>query len=331
MKTAWKVALGVGGALALGTAAAMVWTYEKAFRPQNEQERIPENLPEMEQVDQHRDEILANMKAFSKHPYEDVFIESFDGLCLHARFYAGNEDAPVVIAFHGFRSVASRDFSGGMNYYYEHGLNLLLVDHRSHGLSQGRSITFGVKERYDCLAWANYADERFGGKKKILLTGISMGAATVLMASELDLPLRVVGIIADCPYSAPADILLKVGKDLKVPDAPSRFLLQSSARMLAGFDMFESSAKAAVASTKAPILLIHGEDDDFVPASMSEEIAKSAKEGMVEFHTFPGAAHAFSFLSDKERYRSLIQSFFLRVADFDLEASIRKEPEAKKE
>ena len=328
MKLAWKLALGFGGALALGTAAAMVWTYEKAFRPPNDEERIPENLPNLKQIDWYGEEILANMKAFAKHPYEDVYITSFDGLRLHARFYAGNEDAPLVIAFHGFRSAAARDFSGGMEYYYNHGLNLLLIDHRSHGESEGRAITFGVKERYDCLAWANYADERFGGKKKILLSGISMGAATVLMASELDLPERVVGIIADCPYSAPADILLKVGRDLKFPDAPSRFLLRSSARILANFDLLESAAKTAVANTKAPILLIHGEDDDFVPPTMSEEIAKAAKEGMVELYTFPGAAHGLSYLSDKERYGKLIQDFILRVADFDLEASERKRKDA---
>ena len=328
MKTAWKVALGLGGLLAAGTAAAMVWTYEKAFRPPNKQERIPQNLPDLKQVDRYGEEILANMELFGKHPYEDVFMESFDGLRLHARYYAGNEDAPLVIAFHGFRSMAARDFSGGMEYYYKHGVSLLLVDHRSHGESEGKAITFGVKERYDCLAWAIYADERFGGKKKILLTGISMGAATVLMASELDLPLRVVGIIADCPYSAPADILLKIGRDLKFPDAPSLFLLRNSARFLANFDLLESSAKTAVANTKAPILLIHGEADDFVPASMSEEIAKAAKEGMVEFYTFPDAAHGLSFLSDKERYKNLIKAFFLRVADFDLDASKREKEEA---
>ena len=325
MKTALKLALGLGGALALGGAAALVWTYEKAFRPPNADEKIPENLPDLKQVDQYHDEILANMAAFAAHPYEDVFIRSHGGLRLHGRFYAGNSDAPIVIAFHGFRSSSARDFSGGMSYYYEHGLNLLMVDHRSHGESEGNAITFGVKERYDCLDWANYADERFGESNKILLTGISMGAATVLMASDLDLPERVVGIIADCPYSAPADILLKVGRDLHFPDAPSLFLLKSSARLLAHFDLLEASAKAAVANTKAPILLIHGEADDFVPPTMSEAILSSAKEGMAELHTFPGAAHGLSFLSDKERYKRLVKDFVLRVADFDIDASVRKE------
>lgn len=317
MKT-WKLLLGIGGALAVGSAAALVWTYEKAFRPQNERERIPENLPDLKQVDDYREEILSNMETFKKHPFEDITIESFEGLQLHGRFYEGNADAPLVIAFHGFRSSSLRDLSGGMEFYYQSGLNLLLVDQRSHGTSEGRAITFGVKERYDCLAWALAADERFEGKKPIYLSGISMGGATVLMASNLDLPESVKGIIADCPYSSPEGILLKAGHDLHFPELPSRLLLRGSAKLLGGFDLTESSAESSVANTKAPLLILHGEGDDFVPTAMGETIAKAAKEGMAEFYTFPGAAHGFSYLSDKERYRTLVRNFIFRTSGYDI-------------
>ena len=95
-----------------------------------------------------------------------------------------------------------------------------------------------------------------------------MGAATVLMASDLDLPASVKGIIADCPYSSPEGILVKVGKDLHFPELPSRILLRSSARLLGDFALNEASAERAVANTKVPILILHGEEDHFVPATM---------------------------------------------------------------
>ncbi|MBQ7172577.1 MAG: alpha/beta hydrolase [Clostridia bacterium] len=317
MKT-WKLLLGIGGTLALGSAAAMIWTYEKAFRPQNAREKIPENLPDLRQVDDYRDEIFHNMETFQAHACEEVFIQSQDGLRLHGRFYMGEAGAPLVIAFHGFRSSSLRDLSGGMEFYRSHGLSLLLVDQRACGESEGRAITFGIKERYDCLAWALYADERLGGKTPIFLSGISMGAATVLMASDLDLPASVKGIIADCPYTSPEDILVKAGGEMHFPTLPARLLLRSSARVLGGFGLNESSAEKAVANTKVPLLILHGEDDDFVPTAMGEAIAKTAKEGMAEFYTFPGAAHEFSYLSDKERYQRLVCDFILKNSGYDL-------------
>lgn len=141
-------------------------------------------------------------------PYEDVFITSFDGLRLHAKFYAASErKAPVQIMFHGYKSSAERDFCGGLREGIDGGFNVLLVDQRAHGESEGKYLTFGVNERFDCLSWASYAAERFGNDVKIYLYGISMGAATVLMASALPLPKSVSGIVADCGYTSPKDII----------------------------------------------------------------------------------------------------------------------------
>ena len=319
MKSFQKHLLAGAGMALVGTAAvagAMVWTYKKAFRPQNAEERVERNLPQLSQVDLYRDKILANIDRLAAYEFEPVEITSRDGLRLAGRYYAGQEDAPLVIFFHGFRSTPMRDFSGLASLYLSRGLNLILVDQRAHGESEGSSITFGVKERHDCLSWANYAACRFGKGKKIILSGISMGAATVLMASDLDLPKTVVGIIADCPYSPPVDILLKVGGDLHFPEAPSRALLKTAAKRMAGFDLTESSAVSSVAKTTVPILLMHGDADDFVPADMSQKIADAAPAELVEFHRFPGAAHALSFLSAEERYLDLVDDFIARTTGY---------------
>lgn len=316
MKCYQKWLLAGAGAALVGSAAAMIWTYRQAFRAQNAEERVEENLPNLSQVDLYRERILANIKSLAAYTYEEVETVSFDGVRLVGKYYAGREDAPLVIFFHGFRSTPTRDLSGIAALYLASGLNLLLVDHRAHGGSGGRSITFGVKERHDCLAWTIWAADRFGEEKKILLSGISMGGATVLMASDLDLPANVVGIISDCPYSAPIDILCHMGDNLHVPRPVSKALLCSTARTLAGFRLEEAAAVTSVANAKVPILLIHGESDDFVPPEMSRAIADAAPEGLVELHFFPGAAHGLSFLSDEEGYTALLRDFFARTTGF---------------
>ena len=140
-------------------------------------------------------------------PCEFVTIQSRDGLTLSGRYYHTADGAPLAIGFHGYKSCWLTDFCGGADIAFQMGQNVLLVDERAHGKSQGRTISFGIKERQDLLCWIDYALARFGSDVKILLYGVSMGGATVVMASELELPENVKGIVADCPYSAPLDVI----------------------------------------------------------------------------------------------------------------------------
>ena len=122
-------------------------------------------------------------------PYtEDVTIKSYDGLNLHGRFYKCEGSNKYSIMFHGYKGEARRDFSGGVRENLALGLNLYLVDQRGHGESDGRTITFGVKERRDLISWLEYVIQKHGENIQILLEGISMGAATVLFAANYDFP-----------------------------------------------------------------------------------------------------------------------------------------------
>ena len=177
-------------------------------------------------------------------------------------------------------------------------------------------MTFGVKERYDCLDWVDYAISRFGEDVRIILTGISMGASTVLMASGMELPSNVKGIIADCPFTEPMDIILTVGRSMKLPEGFIRHFAKAAARIFGGFDISGASALKAVKDTKVPVLLIHGEADDFVPCEMSRRIHE-ANPSMTELHTFPGAGHGVSFMVDEKRYEELVVSFSKRVLEED--------------
>ena len=148
-------------------------------------------------------------------PFKECAITSFDGLTLYGRYYECKKDAPMEIMFHGYRGNAERDLCGGVQRAFALGRNVLLVDQRAAGKSGGHVITFGINESRDCIDWVNYSVKEFGSDVKIILTGISMGAATVCIASGEDLPENVIGILADCGFSSAKAIIKKVKRLLK--------------------------------------------------------------------------------------------------------------------
>lgn len=245
-------------------------------------------------------------------PFEEVTIISHDNLKLYGRYYHVKDGAPLDVGFHGYRSCCLRDFSGGSEISFQLEHNLLLVDQRAHGKSEGSSISFGIRERFDCLDWVNYAVDRFGKDVMIMLYGISMGASTVLMASALQLPENVKGIIADCPYSAPKKIIQKVCREMRVSPALCYPFVAIGAKIFGGFDLEETDALQAVKHSKVPILILHGEADSFVPCEMSEEV-RNACPDKVQRHTFPEADHGISYLVDKDRYCKVVQEFLDKV------------------
>ena len=255
------------------------------------------------------DEMMADMR---KRPFELVSIRSVDGLTLYGRYYHFYDNAPIELQFHGYRGSAFRDYCGGNRMAREGGHNALVVDQRAQGMSEGKTITFGIMERLDCREWVRYIADHFGKDLPILLTGVSMGAATVLMASEMDLPGNVVGIIADSPFTSPEDIIRKVCGDVHVPADLAYPFLTLAARLFGGFGLTDADAAEAVKHAKVPILLIHGEDDRFVPCAMGREIA-AANPSLVELHTFPEAGHGLSFLVDRPRYERVVRDFFARI------------------
>lgn len=287
------------------------YAYRIAFYSSKEgRDKIP--VHSGKQYDPYREEMDRIYRQLLDRPCETVTIQSQDGLTLSGRYYQVADGAPLDIGFHGYRSACLTDFSGGAELSLQLGHNLLLVDQRAHGKSQGRTITFGIQERWDVLNWVHYAVERFGENTKILLYGVSMGAATVLMASELELPKNVKGIIADCPYSSPSKIIRKVARGMRIPDWLAWLFATVGAKVYGGFDLTETDAVQAVKNAKIPILLIHGESDGFVPCDMSAEI-QAANPELVQRCTFPGADHGLSYLADTPRYRKIVTEFIARV------------------
>lgn len=287
------------------------YAYRIAFyAPQKNRDQIAK--PKDPQYDPYREEMRRIFHQLNDRPFEIVSTISHDGLNLSGRYYHIRDGAPLDIGFHGYRSHPVTDFSGGTELSFQMGHNVLLVDERAHGKSEGNTISFGIQERLDLLDWVNYAVRRFGQDVPILLYGVSMGGATVLMAADLDLPGNVRGIIADCPYARPLDIILYVGKRTSFPSWLIKPFAILSAKIYGGFDLLETDAVRAVQNAKVPILIIHGEDDRYVPCWMSEAVAQANPEKVRRF-TFPGAAHGISYLVDTPRYHRIVKEFVREV------------------
>lgn len=282
--------------------------YRIAFSVPKRCKTDPYSLPDDDQYRELRQQIHQLVENIRQFPCEEVAVLSVDGLRLHGQYYEQTPGAPVQILFHGYRSSPLRDFSGGLPLALQSGCNVLLVDQRAHGKSEGKHLTFGVMERLDCLTWIDYVCNRDGNDIPIVLTGLSMGASTVLMASELELPCNVKGIIADCGYSSPKAIIRKVIHDMRYPLELTYFFVRLGGKLFGRFDIEAASAVDALKYAKVPVLFIHGDDDRFVPCTMSEEnyAACCAQKHMLRV---AGAGHGLSYMVDAEGYRSSIQNF----------------------
>ena len=263
----------------------------------------PMKGPQFEAV---ADTLYKVISIMERYPWEAVSIRSEDGLTLRGRYYRFRDGAPLMILFHGYRSAALRDCCGGHALARLLGFNALVVHQRAHGESEGRTISFGIRERQDAAQWAKYAAERFGTDTPVILFGLSMGAATVLMGCG-EYPENVACVIADSPYSSPAEIIRKVCRDEGYPAALLGFV-SLGAWLFGSFRLSERTALEAVRHADIPILLIHGEDDRLVPCGMSRQLAEACPEHCTIL-TVPGAGHGLGYMTDPAAYEQAVADF----------------------
>ena len=242
-------------------------------------------------------------------PSEDYYIKSHDGLTLHARYFEYAPGAVTEIMFHGYRGSAERDLSVGIQRCFALGRNILMVDQRTSCGSEGNVISFGINEHRDCLAWADFAVSHFGPARKFILTGISMGASTVVMAAGKPLPENVAGVLADCGFSSPKEIIKKCAKDGNYPANLLYPFIKLGARIFGHFDLEEYSPLDAMKTCNIPVIFFHGESDDFVPCDMSREMY-NACTAPKELVTVPDAGHGLAYLVDKQKYLDSVIEFF---------------------
>ena len=241
-------------------------------------------------------------------PCRELSITSADGLTLRGRYYELTPDAPIEILFHGYRGFSERDMCGAVQRSFAVGHSALLADLRCHGRSDGHIITFGLRESEDVLLWVEEARRLFGADRPMMIGGVSMGAATVMMATGLDLPDNVRYVLADCGYTTAKAIICKIVRQLRLPVAPVYFLIRAGAVIYGGFDPDKADATAALRRCKVPVIFYHGDADGFVPCEMSRinyEACAAPKTLIVT----PGADHGLCFPADTAAYVERLKAF----------------------
>lgn len=240
--------------------------------------------------------------------YTDEYITSQDGLKLHS-YHIKNQSSSNkwVITVHGYTSEGI-NMSSYAKKYYDNGYNVLIPDLRSHGLSEGDYIGMGWDDRLDIISWINYILNE-DPNADIVLHGISMGAATVLMTSGEEIPSNVKVIIADCGYTSVWDEFAYQLDDLfSLPEFPILNVSSIVSKIRAGYFLGEASSIEQVKKSKTPILYIHGDQDDFVPYYMMEELY-NATSSEKEMLTIKGAEHAKASEVDPETYWTTVNNF----------------------
>ncbi len=253
--------------------------------------------------------IQARKEAMLQEKHSDEWIISGDGLRLHGTWFPQGDCKKVVICFHGYTSQGMKDYIGLSGYYLKNGYSMLLVDERAHGESEGKYIGFGCLDRLDALKWMNWVIRKCGEDVEILLHGTSMGASTALMASSLEIPSQVKGIVSDCAFTSPREVFTHVLKNMyHMPAFPTMQLADFLNRKLSGYGLDECNAAREVKNAKVPILFIHGSGDTFVPCSMCEtmyENCASPKKKLI----IEGAAHAECYYKDTDAYENALTEF----------------------
>ena len=246
---------------------------------------------------------------------QDASIINRDGLKLQAKYRM--QDTPThkwIISIHGYKDSHRFMLPYGA-VFYRKGYHVLLPDNRSHGASEGKYIGMGWRDKEDIAEWIEWIIER-DSEAKIILHGVSMGAATVMMTAGMN-PSHVVGYIEDCGYTSVWDIFACVMKrDYHLPAFPILHTCRLISRYKLGYDYVEASALAQIKKCDKPMLFIHGEKDDFVPTKMGHELYE-AFGGKKELYIAKDAGHANSMDFDPDTYFAKVFGFIDNQIQFE--------------
>lgn len=260
-----------------------------------------------------KEQILKGRDWIEAQQPETVEITSFDGLRLRAELIVHPHARGTLMLFHGWYGSTVTDFGYAIQEYYDRNLNLLLVHQRAQGKSEGHYMTFGIRERHDVHAWTKWHAARFGQELPIVLAGLSMGATTVLMSCGEPFAENVRGVIADCGFTTPQDIITSVVRSMHLPAKLIVPLIGMQTKLFAGFGLREYSTVEAMRRMTLPIFFAHGEADTFVPCSMSVEAYEACKSKDKLLLLVPNATHGKSFPRAPEKYRACLNDLFDRA------------------
>lgn len=242
---------------------------------------------------------------------QDCYIQSVDGLLLHGFYLPAEEAERYVLLCHGYKGSGFGDFAYTARFLHENGCNLLFIDQRCCGLSEGKYITFGAKEQWDVQQWAHYIAKRNKKGLPIYLYGESMGATSVLMASGHHLPQEVKGLIADCGFHSMKGQLQDIAANWFHLNWVELLLFRVDlfCRLLGGFCMNDADTTDAMRTNQRPVLFFHGGKDSYVDPKNTKynyALCRAPKELVI----IPEARHLCCPYVNPELYRCRILEFF---------------------
>ena len=217
---------------------------------------------------------------------------------------------------HGYHGNLERDLSGGIFRALSIGHSVLVYNHRGSGDSDGHTLTFGINESRDCRRWIDFVLTGINPNAKIILSGVSMGAATAMITSGYDdLPKNIVGIVADCGYTSAEAIIKKVMRDMKLPPNILYPFVKLGGRIFGGFNIDEFSPIEQVKKSRIPTIFVHGDKDYFVPIDMSRENYEASSATKKELYIVEGAAHGLAYVVAGDGYLNKLEEFFSYIND----------------
>lgn len=244
---------------------------------------------------------------------EDITLKSFDDLNLTSTLIMNeNPTNKFIVLVHG----VSICYVGSLKYFdifYRNGFNVLIVNQRRHGKSEGKYSTYGFYEKYDVNMWIEYLKSRFGNDIILGLHGESMGAGTVIETIPLNDSIKFV--IEDCGYSNFHELIgfqitheyknRLVRKILRPSLLFANFFMKTKAK----FSMKKIVPIDIVASSSLPMMFVHGKEDYFVPWYMAVDLYKAKTKGYKELYLVEGAKHAEALEVNKILYEKKIMTF----------------------
>ncbi len=250
-------------------------------------------------------------KELAASDHETVSVTADDGIKLIGHWFPAKDPKRIVLAAHGWRSSWYGDFGAIADFLSGSGCSVLYIEQRGQGNSEGKYMGFGLTERYDILVWLHWLCANTQNLP-IYVSGISMGATSVLMASGLGLPGRVRGITADCGFTSAKDIFRHVARNrLHISYNIRKADIEYFCREKIQHGTEDYTTLDALAVNTVPVLFVHGTDDSFVPIRMTYENYKACRAPKRLF-VVPGAEHGGSYLVDREGYENELREFWAK-------------------
>jgi pimeloyl-ACP methyl ester carboxylesterase len=243
--------------------------------------------------------------------FESPRIRSKDGIELASWFIPRQGSDRAVVMVHGLWTCRSCEFDVRFlqlaSHLHDSGYNLLMIDLRKHGESQGDHVTFGQNERWDVLAAVDWLEQR--GFTKIGVLGASLGAVSAVeAASEPQNGQEIRALVLDSPFAdftQTLDNAFTMETHLPNQLLPGAMLMM---RVWVGVDLYAIRPAQELPKIRAPIMLIYGLQDKYISAGQMEEMEKARPDAQV--WVVSDAGHTRIYNAHEEEYVARVSQFF---------------------